>query len=69
MDPSKDEKDLLRDLPINGVVKRDGIKYITELDETKTRIIDRYRVGKQIGKVKGYGGILSSRVGSLSFTS
>ena len=69
MDPSKDEKDLLRDLPINGVVKRDGVKYITELDETKTRIIDRYRVGKQIGKVKGYGGILSSRVGSLSFTS
>ncbi len=51
MDPSKDEKNLLREHPVNGVVKKDGVKYITELDETKTRIVDRYRVGKQIGKV------------------
>ena len=37
--------------PVEGVVKKDISKYITELDETKTRVVDRYRIGKQLGKV------------------
>ena len=37
--------------PVEGVVKKDISKYITELDETKTHVVDRYRIGKQLGKV------------------
>ena len=44
-------KDISGGQPVEGVVKKDNPKYITELDETKTRVIDRYRIGKQIGKV------------------
>ena len=51
MEIPQDEKEILHELPVNGIVKKDGIRYITELDETKTRILDRYRIGKQIGKV------------------
>jgi cDNA FLJ16039 fis, clone ADRGL2001554, weakly similar to SERINE/THREONINE-PROTEIN KINASE PLK len=51
MEIPQDEKEILHELPVNGIVKKDGIRYITELDETKTRILDRYRIGKQMGKV------------------
>ena len=44
-------KDVSSAQPIEGVVKKDNTKYITELDETKTRVVDRYRIGKQMGKV------------------
>ena len=51
MEIPQDEKEILHELPVNGIVKKDGIRYITELDETNTRILDRYRIGKQMGKV------------------
>ena len=51
VDSMEDAKVLLQEAPVEGIVKRDGVKYITELDETKTKIVDRYRVGNQIGKV------------------
>ena len=51
MENHKDPKDILHERPLEGIVKKDGFKYITELDETKTRIVDRYRIGRQMGKV------------------
>lgn len=51
LESMEDAQALLQEAPVEGIVKRDGVKYITELDETKTKIVDRYRVGSQIGKV------------------
>ena len=52
----EDRKELLKEIPVAGIIKKNGEKYITELDETKTKIVDRYRVGKQIGKVRAAAG-------------
>lgn len=51
MDTHPYPKDILNGQPTDGVVKKDSNKYITELDETKTRVVDRYRIGRQMGKV------------------
>ena len=52
----EDRKELLTEIPVAGIIWKNGEKYITELDETKTKIVDRYRVGKQIGKVRAAAG-------------
>lgn len=52
----EDRKELLTEIPVAGIIRKNGEKYITELDETKTKIVDRYRVGKQIGKVRAAAG-------------
>lgn len=35
-------------------VNLEGIKYVTELDETKTRVVERFRIGKELGHVLFY---------------
>lgn len=35
-------------------VNLEGIKYVTELDETNTRVIERFRIGKELGHVWFY---------------
>ena len=63
MEIPQDEKEILHELPVNGIVKKDGIRYITELDETKTRILDRYRIGKKYaGKVVDKSGLVKPKM-------
>ena len=52
MDPASSNNRLLTECVSEGVITKDGKKYITELDETKEHIADRYEVLKTIGKVR-----------------
>ena len=51
MDQMQERGDILTDNPHQGIYTREGKKYITELDSTRLNIIDRYEVGKVLGKV------------------
>lgn len=49
----ENKPDFISEAPVTHIFTKNGEKYVNELDETKTKIIDRYRIGKMIGKVCG----------------
>ena len=51
MDQMQERENILSDNPRDGIYTREGKKFITELDSTKMNVIDRYEVGKALGKV------------------
>ena len=52
MDPPKIHNGGPSQLLKEELQTKDGAKYITELDESKQNVVDRYRLGKMIGKVQ-----------------
>ena len=51
MDQTQERGNILTESPHEGIYTREGKKYITELDSTRRNVIDRYEVGKVLGKV------------------